>query len=115
MQSQSMIIPSPTAIISVDAVGGEQLLGLVQAALSVTLTAQLLGMDTGAAGRSCDLLVNCSKFICTQTKRATARFVFSFSHQFTVLRNFLQSDCTMFFHQTPAPALIFTVYLCRNR
>ena len=47
--------------ILVNAVGGEQLLGLVQAALSVTLTAQLLGMDAGGNISTEDVLHMCDE------------------------------------------------------
>ena len=47
--------------ILVNAVGGEQLLGLVQAALSVTLTTQLLGMDTGGNISPEDVLHMCDE------------------------------------------------------
>ena len=47
--------------IIVNAVGGEQLLGLVQAALSVTLTTQLLGMDTGGNISTEDVLHMCDE------------------------------------------------------
>ena len=47
--------------ILVNAVGGEQLLGLVQAALSVTLTTQLLGMDTGGNISTEDVLHMCDE------------------------------------------------------
>ena len=47
--------------ILVDAVGGEQLLGLVQAALSVTLTTQLLGMDAGGNISTEDVLHMCDE------------------------------------------------------
>ena len=47
--------------ILVNAVGGEQLLGLVQAALSVTLTTQLLGMDAGGNISTEDVLHMCDE------------------------------------------------------
>ena len=47
--------------ILVNAVGGEQLLGLVQAALSVPLTTQLLGMDAGGNISTEDVLQMCDE------------------------------------------------------